>query len=520
MNQVSKGATTQAPTGGLNALDSLVVMPAQDAVILRNLIPNAYGCTLRRGFREHATNFNGTVATLMAWNNKDGSGKLFAVDNAAIYECTTPQAIVPDVFVVESDNPWWQFTQFSNAAGVHTVAFNGINDGFWYSSAGYQALIAGDGTATGTWKNVDPKNLVNVVVHQKRIWAVEKDSTLGWYLPPEQVFGVATSFDFGGCFSRGGYLQAIATWTTDAGIGIDDKLLAISSRGEVAIYSGYDPEDPTVWKLEGVYQAGPTFSRRCWTKYGGDVALLTQYGVVTMSSLLSQVESVSQNSLSYKIQSLVSNYVAEGEYRAGWQITTYPNDDLLIVNVPGLSLSSNFQLAMNTITKAWCVLTGMAAACWLPFGSSMLFGSQQAVQRAFEGTKDNVLLDGTGGVPRRAEVQQAFNYFGAVGQNKHFKMFRPSFLFGGEFAIWAQANMEFQFGASPPPAGPTSTSFGEWDVDVWNGGSVWGGDMQNDRVWIFILGVGYAAAIRMIVESEFELTWVSTDWIFEVGGMV
>ena len=331
---------------------------------------------------------------------------------------------------------------------------------------------------------------------------------------------MAKAFDFGGCFSKGGFLQALATWTTDSGTGIDDKLLAISSQGEVAIYSGYDPEDASIWKLEGVFNAGETFTRRCWAKYGGDCAILTQYGVVTMSSLLSAEESVSANSLSLKVQKIFSDLASEGEYRAGWQILNYPNEDLLIVNIPGLSISANFQLAMNTITKGWAEFIGFNAECWTRYGSNVVYGGFQALYIGLTGRTDNADMDGENGVAIRAEVQQAFSYFGAQGQNKHFKMFRPTFVYGGDFSVRAQANMDFDFGGTPPTATAPYYKYGIWDEDIWDGGAVWSGGLLSSKQWIFVNGIGYAASIRMQVETASELTWVSTDWAMENGGIV
>ena len=518
---IAQGATIPSPTGGLNALDGLPAMPERDAIMLRNFIPASYGCTVREGYREHFTGLGESVATLMAWDDAAGATRLFAVDSEHIVEVTTSGDFEATDIIAPSTNPWWQHTQFANAAGVHLLAFNGADDGFCYNKDGYHALVAGDGTTAYTWAGIDPKKLVNCVVHQKRVWAVELNSNLGWYLPPEQIYGEAKSFDFGGCFGKGGYLQALATWTTDSGTGIDDKLLAISSRGEVAIWSGYNPDDPTIWKLEGVYQAGSTFTRRCWTKYGGDCAILTQYGIVTMSSLLSAEESVSANTLSIKVQRIISELVSEGDFRAGWQVTTYPTKDLLIINVPGLSISSNFQIVMNTITNAWTIFVGFRAACWLPHASSLLYGGFQTVYRALEGRLDNVALDGTGGELVRAECQQSFNYFGAMGQNKHYKMLRPSFVYGGDFSLQAKANMDFDFSSSPPPAASPTLKYGIWDESLWDSDSaVWGGGLLSSKTWIFVDGVGYAASVRLAVKTGNELTWVSTDWAFEKGGIV
>lgn len=517
----SSATTVPAPVGGLNVYDSLPTMPPIDSVLMRNLMPGSSGCSVRRGFQNQSVGFSGDVATLMALDYPDGSSKLFAADDFGIYDVTAGIDASVAVPVTANTDSFWQHTQMANAAGVHLVAFNGVDNGFLYSTGvGYNPLVAGDGVVPYTISGVDPVNLIHCCIHQRRLWMVEKDTSRAWYLPPESVYGVATSFDFGGSFARGGYLQAVASWTVDNGIGVDDKLLAISSRGDVALYSGFDPSDPDNWKLEGVYYAGSTFARRCWENYGGDVAMLTEFGMVTISSLLDKTVSVGANPIALKIQRLLGEYITKYRDKRGWQIRLAPSEDLLIVNLPGLNSSLNSQLAMNTITGAWAVMLGMPAVCWERYRSGIMFGTTSVVNRGLYGTLDGVDMLGEGGRPRRAEVVQAYNYFGKPGQNKHVKMFRPNFVYSGDFTYSASATLDFNLGGSPAPVTPESELVGVWDESQWDSGVVWGGGVLVDAQWVFVVGIGYAATIHMRVETTEDTVWVSTDWLYEVGGVV
>lgn len=520
--QVSGSTTVPAPTGGLNAFNPISNMPETDAIVMRNFFPEPFGCRVRKGYRQHATGLDGAVGTIMKYNGVDGVSKIFAVDQTAINDITLPGDYSAATPIIGSTNPWWQFTNVSNAAGTHLVAFNGLNDGFLYDSTGYHALIVG--VAPGAdyeWIGVDPKNLVQPVVHQKRLWAVEKNSTKAWYLPPEQVWGEAKSFDFLANFNRGGYLQALTTYTVDSGYGPDDFLVAISSAGEVALYSGIDPNDAASWKLVGVFHVGGTFTRRCWTKFGGDVAFLTQYGMLTMNSIVKPADdSVLNNALSQKIQYLISEVITEGSYRSGWDISSYAAANFMLINVPGVVPEQTFQLIYNTLTKAWTIFEGMIAYSWQPVGDSLFFGGNGVVYRAWEGSLDNVPINGEGGVNINAECQQAFSYFGQPGANKHYKMLRPTMLYGGRFKYRVGANMDFDFATQPPPASFTTSNFGVWNVSLWDAGDVWSGGSQSDKQWISIVGIGYAAAVRIAMETASEAVWVSTDWLFEKGGVV
>ena len=116
--------------------------------------------------------------------------------------------------------------------------------------------MLGDGITAYSWKNLDPKDAIQLTFHQHRLWAVEVDSARGYYLPADAIYGEMSAFDFGPLFSKGGYLSFLATWTMDDGNGAEDHLVAVSSTGYAAVYSGIDPNDPNNWKLVGVYYTG------------------------------------------------------------------------------------------------------------------------------------------------------------------------------------------------------------------------------------------------------------------------
>lgn len=521
VRQISGSTTIPAPTGGLNAISPISNMAETDAIILRNFFPEPFGCRVRKGYKEHAIGLNGAVCSILTYQSQNGTNKIFAVDQSHVVDVTLPGDYSAATPICNSANPWWQHTNFANPTGTHMIAFNGVDDGILWSSDGLHRLVAGDGIIADTWSGIDPKKLVVPVIHQSRVWAVEKDSTKAWYLPPEQVWGVAQFFDFGANFSRGGFLQTLMVYTQDSGYGPDDYLVAISSAGECAIYKGIDPDSVDTWGLVGVFYCGSTFTRRCATRFGGDVAILTQYGLITVGSMAKPTEySVLDNALSQKIQYLISEVMLEGSYRTGWAVVFHPASNMIIINVPGVVPDQTFQLAYNTLTKAWCQFNGMLSYCWYSTLDILMFGSDNIVYRAWEGYLDKVDLDGKNGTYIEAEVQQAFSYFKLPGENKHFKMFRPTFLYDGQFDFRAGANMDFDFATVPPPASFGIAIYGVWNSSLWDDGDVWSGGSQSNKQWISIVGLGFAAAIRISVKAGASLVWVSTDWLMEKGGVV
>ena len=147
------------------------------------------------------------------------------------------------------------------------------------------ATVVGTYTVTGI-TGVNSNTLININMCQNRLFFVQKNSMTFWYLPVESIGGAALDFPLGSIARSGGFLQAMGTWTLDAGYGVDDLSAFVTSMGEVIVYKGTNPSDSNAWSEVGVWQMGQTFSRRCFFKFGGDLLLLTQDGLVPMSAAL------------------------------------------------------------------------------------------------------------------------------------------------------------------------------------------------------------------------------------------
>jgi hypothetical protein len=524
--QVSQVLTRPSPVKGINAYDGIGSMPEGFALVLRNLFAQPYGCQVRRGYVRHAS-LIGEVETV-ASHNKGADPKLYAWSyentGSSLYDVTAPNTNNPAPKLTGLSNARWQFINFPNITGVSLVAVNGADDMIWIKPDNTIVQVAaGDGTGN-TIKGIDPKKLIHVYSHQKRLWFVEKDSTAGWYLPPDQITGDATLFDFGPNWTRGGYLNQIITWTIDDGNGADDHLAAISSEGEVSIYQGIDPNAPETWALQGVYYAGAPVGRRSACRYGGDIALLTQHGLVFLSNLLksTKVNPTEEGSGKY-VQQLISGAVSETGDKFGWEPFVFPGANMLIINIPATDTTA-FQFVMNDITKAWSEFIGYQANSWDLHQQLPVYGSFGAVYRAWEGHLDGSILDANGRVETpgsdvRFEAQTSFSLFNNQVVNKHFKMVRPSFLSAGAFSLSIAANVDYSFQSPAYPIQFAPYRPGRWDEDAWDSAR-WAGGLIAYNEWTTVLGIGFAASLRILGFSSSETYWATTDWLFEPGGVM
>ncbi len=507
--------TVPAPVGGLNARDSLAAMPQTDAIVMQNFWPQPYGVSVRKGYREWATGLPENGQTLASWASATGPQKFFVWADIGMYDISVPGAVVAAPIVTGLTNAVWDWVNLVNSAGSHLIALNGIDDGIHYSGAGVARFTAGDGIVLNTWAGIAPALAVCPVVHQHRLWVVERDSANGWFLPPDAVQGTFKKYDFGPLFSKGGFLQFLATWTLDDGNGAEDHLIAVSSRGEAVVYAGTDPEDDTKWFLAGVYNVGaPVAGRRSNCKAGGDQYILTQQGVVSMSSTLisTKVNSVEDKLVSNKIQFLISELTSTYGALFGWDLKYYPRDNMLIVNVPTVTANGNIQLAANQIIGAWTEFRNVDAVCWGAFGSAPFFTDHDGrVLQFWTGNLDDVLLDGTAGRGIIASVMQAYSYIGAFATQKQVGMYRPTFIVNAPITVSSSILYDFNTAELNTPTAPVRNYSALWNYGLW-GVAVWGGGDAVQKHWIQAQGMGVAAALRMVLQTEAEVLWVATDY--------
>lgn len=554
--QNSKLVTRPAPIKGLNAFDGIGFMPEGYALSLRNLYAQPYGCQARRGYVRHVVGLPGEVESVMS-HNLGASPKLYAMVNEGVpaakrlrfdptenpmhypvpdadpapmvaacnlYDVTTANS-AGTVKVQDLTTARWQHVNFPNIAGVYLVACNGADNPILiYPNSTIERLVTGDGTAANTISGIDPKKFVQVYSHQKRLWFVEKDTTSAWYLPPDQVFGVAKEFNVGPNWTRGGTLVQIITWTIDDGNGADDHIAFISSEGEVSIYKGIDPDDADTWALQGVYFAGaPVIGHRVATRYGGDILMITQFGIVYLSDLLKSTKvNPSQDNNGKYVQQLVSNAVTLHGNQFGWQPFVFPGANMIIVNVPATDTTS-YQYVQNDITKAWSEFLGYAANCWELHDQRPFYGSFGAVYRAWERTTDDCTIKNDGtyvpGQEIRWESLTTFSFFNEGPNQKQFHMVRPNIVSEGQFSINFSTNVNFQFNAPTSPAAFQTTTPGKWDDGLWDS-AYWAGGLRTFMQWLGAEGIGINAAIRMLGRSSSETYWASVDWLYENGGVL
>lgn len=479
-----------APVRGLQLKSGIASMKRDEALILDNWMPKGGYCQIRGGHTEHATGLGASIGSLMEWAGPS-SRKLFAATSGAIYDVTTAGA-VGAADVSSLSNGYWQSVNFTTSGGSFLVACNGADDVRNYDGSSW---------TTPSITGVTSSSLINVASYKSRLWFVEKDSTKAWYLGVSSISGAATSLELGDKFRRGGKLQLIGSLSRDAGNGAQDVICFVSSRGEVVIYQGSDPSDTTLWSLIGVYYAAAPVGDRAMIRIDGDIALLTERGVVSVKQLtLSGQSSSERSSITSAIdQGILDDFASYGA-NTGWEMLVHARTRQAIVNVP-TSPSTATQYALNIQTGAWCTYGRYAsplnATCWGTLNESLFFGSAGGtVYQAENGYQDD-------GGAITAQLKTSFQAY-AKGALFSTTLVRPLFTAGGRVIPAIRMNVDYQ-DDQPIPAdeypGTSGAAGGVWDVSLWDVDE-WGGTDQLSADWLGISGIGTTASINMVVSTN------------------
>ena len=446
-----------------------------------------------------------TTAQTITTITRGGTGNLTATVTTAVAHGLISKNRVTISGATESNyNGTYVITVTSPTVFTYTMA----------TAPAANATVVGTYTTIGI-TGVDSSTFINVNLFKNRLYFTQKDTLTCWYLPVDSIGGAASPLYFGGIARNAGYLQAMGTWTLDAGEGADDYAVFVTSMGEVIVYNGTNPNTAETWVLKGVWQLGQTFNRRCFFKWGGDLLLLTQDGLVPLASALQSSRLDPRINLTDKIYFAVSQAATNFYALDGWQINYYASENMLILSIP--TGSGMEQYVMHTITKSWSRFTGIDANCWEVSGdTNMYFGGTGFVGKFYDTTSD-------AGTNIVATAQQAYSYFDSPGQLKRFTLVRPILQTdNGVPTVLCGISVDFdtQPLTNQIAFNPSIVNTGIWDTSTWDNAN-WGGGLTTTKIWQGVTGLGFSASVNLNVASQgIELHWASTDYVMERGGVV
>lgn len=510
--RVARPIMIPAPTSGWFVQQNLAEPPPRSALVMDNWFPAEDVARLRNGTRSHATGLPAGTAieTLMTYR-AGASEKMFAATGTVIHDVSSPGAVGAAV-CTGLTSARFEWLQFATSGASFLVLVNGADDRQLYDGSTWSTSPAITGIAGSS--------LNNVWAYRNRLFFVEKSSLNAWYLPVDSVGGAASLFALGGVVTLGGELVAGAAWSVDAGDGLDDKCVFITSEGEVAVYKGAFPGDAATWSLQGVYRIGRPLGRRCVFKAGGDIAILTDDGIVPLSKAISLDRiALSNEAISQPIAPAWRDAVRSRVGLFGWSITPWPRESLAIVNLPQATTDDRTQFVTNLRTGAWGRYLGWNASSWGVLNNKLYYGEPtggRVMEAEAGGSDDGLNYTGT--------LVLSWNSLRLPARTKEVKLVRP--LLTAAYPLAPQITMLTDYLLSvplAPAAGAGSPAGAIWGTSLWGVG-VWGETEIRQQGWVAAPGVGTVFAPTIQISASQSLApnvrLTSMEILFEPGEVV
>lgn len=515
MKAVSSIVSFPAPIKGWNVRDPLPSMSPEYAPILDNVFCLPSEIQVRKGWSSWATGFTGNVESLATYYAATGSEKVFAgVNNAgacSLYDVTTSGA-VGAAAVSGLTAATFKSCSFATTGGFFSYFVNGADNARTFDGTTWTNVSVGSGASqiSGPASTI----FVDVISHKRRLWFVPVNSLKVWYLPTDQLYGTAASYDFSPIFKKGGKIVKLDTWSIDAGEGLDDYFVVFTSTGEVAVYEGVDPASMSTWSLKGVFYIGAPVGNPGYTcKYGGDLLLLNRDGIAQMSQSLMSSRVSAQIQLTDKIQPQLASDTLTYASNSGWEILLYPPENMLVVNVP-ISTTASYQYVMNTISGAWSRWTGIPAKCLAFANDKLFFGGANYVGRMWDTQADS-------GAYITADILPAYQNFGRQSQLKRWSLARV--VIGADGPASYGARMEVDFNTNPSSVNlpsATGTAASVYGTGRY-GSAVYGGAISIQSKWKNVTGIGHWGSLHVQVKTNTsDVRVYSCDVVMETGGTI
>jgi hypothetical protein len=375
--------------------------------------------------------------------------------------------------------------------------------------------------STTTISGVATSALSHVWKFKSRLFFVQKDTLKAWYLGVDSIGGTLSDLSLAGTFQRGGSLLFGATWSTDAGDGMDDLCVFVSDQGEVALYQGTDPSDASKWALVGRYDISAPLGKNASVSAGGDLMIATDDGIVPMSQVrMKDPAAVAFGAVTRDIEPI---WRREADRATGSvQLVKWSENNLLLSILP----DSERMLTANLQTGAWGQQKqGWSGNCAAVFGGAAYLGKDNGYIYQIDTTG---LDDGVAFVARYAHSPLSL---GGAASHKQAQMVRYSFFSSFSFNYKAEIGVDYnvEFGSAPSYA-VASFDVLFWDSSLdWDDGLLWGSDSESPEQaitteWRAVSGAGFALAPMLQVTSgigaKLDVELVGIDLSYEGGGTV
>lgn len=510
-----EGFTMSPPYGGLDVVSPIDNMDPIYALELINIFPGASAPQLRKGYEAFATlTGSNPVNTLRALPKTDGTTDLLAISGSSLFRIIADGTVTDVTGTTSFTSSNCSTEIFSKRLyicnGVDTVqVFNGTTNT----------------TADSTFTGVTLSDLINVSSYKKRLYFVEKDSLSFWYGGPASTGGSALTLeDLQDVYTNGGFLLFAGSYTNQTAQTSQDLFFACSSEGEILFYTGSYPGDAD-WQIVARYYIGKPLGYNAFVRVNQDVWILTEQGIVPISALFQSDPQQAVNTVSQKINPIITDAARLNPFSYRWQGVFYPAGRRVYITVPTSETEAYF-LVWSIDSKGWTKFEqdeprhaiSIAVAEGLPY-----YGSSDGELFKAETTLSDA------GNPIVFQMRGAFSFYGSRGNYKAFKDIRPLMKTARGVSYNLGLDTDFRRRLALESITTSTGSFTAWGTTGATVGSPgytpWGSLWSGATEYVFdryaTKGQGHSASIRFSgAFKDIPLQVFGFEVRFDVGGQV
>jgi hypothetical protein len=493
-----------APTRGLNTAENLARMTPGSAVVLDNWKPTLQGVALRGGCARWCQ-LPETTPVISAFEYASGNvQKMFAGNATKLYDVTANGT--PTLIASGQSSGNYCASQMANASGDYMMVVNDAGDyPLRFDGSIWTVLNGGQITGPPGSSVVAGHNLTYVWKYRGRWFFIEGGSMNAWYLPLDAIQGALAMIPLSGAAAKGGKLLFGASWSLDAGNGIDQKCVFVTDLGEILIFSGTDPSNADMWKQEGLYAMSPPLGMNAHLQVGGDLLVATVDGIIpTSQAIAKDVTVLDLAAITLPIKSMWRDEVTAKRTWA-WTMKKWDEYGGIFVTWPGGPPGQTRCAAFNVGTNAWTRFTGWDATCFIRMRSDMYFGTQTGIIMHADqtGTDD--------GQPYVATLVMGWGVFQSGAAEVTWRQARASFRasFAEPFQPQLAATVDYVVTLPPPPPPGQDPGIADvWDQGLWDQAK-WdqaapGTPAVRNTGWVSIGATGYdhAPIVQVTVAQQ------------------
>ena len=420
-----------------------------------------------------------------------------------------------------ADNTLWRNTTLHTSGTGTFAADRAAHPGFWVSTAADGlSWITGPPGSTVQYGS----NLTYVCKYRNRWFFVEGGTMNAWYLGIDSVGGALSMIPLSGAATKGGKLLFCATWSIDAGDGIDDKLVFCTNHGELLIFTGSDPSDASNWRQEGRYQMPAPMGMNAHIPIGGDLLIATVEGIVPVSAAITKTSGdLDLAMITKNIKSTWRNEVTT-KNAMPWTMERWDEYGAMFVTFPGGKPGKRYCGIVNTGTGAWGRFTGWDCTCYIRMRSDMFFGTQDGIvmQADRNGTDD--------GAAYTAIMVGGWEMFQSPSQTVVWRQARANFTSKSNANFNPQVSACTDYVVNVPPPPPPAQDPGVldvWDQGLWDE-ALWDQDVPAFAVvrntgWVSVGLTGYSHApviqVTMHQQAKPDVELISISATYERCGV-